>query len=94
MTTPDKPSTPAGSPITVPDNESPVVAAPDVLLVAALRRLNLAVAGLGRIKDGKTLFELRPSQDEDSLMAWLELNAAQKIAFEVLAAAQSGKGGE
>lgn len=53
----------------------------------ALKRLNLAVAALGKIKDGKTLFEHSPSKDEDCFLAWAELNKAQHIAKIVVDAA-------
>lgn len=56
----------------------------------ALKRLNLAIAHLGQIKDGKTLFEHRPSHDDETLFAWLELNEAQRVAKIVIDAAISG----
>lgn len=40
----------------------------------------LGISGLGRIKDGKTLFELSPSKDTDCLLAWQNLDSAGKKA--------------
>lgn len=42
---------------------------------AAARYLE-AVAGLARIKDGLTLFELSPTKDQECYEAWRELNDA------------------
>jgi hypothetical protein len=49
----------------------------------ALRRLSSAIEALGKIKNGKTLFEISTA-DPDSFNAWMELNAAQKQAIESL----------
>lgn len=40
----------------------------------------LGMHGLGRIKDGKTLFEGSPTKDTDCLLAWQNLDSAGKKA--------------
>jgi len=49
-------------------------------LARSLERLSVAVKSLGRVKDGKTLFEHSPSKDAEAYSAWTELDAAQKDA--------------
>lgn len=47
---------------------------------AALIRLSAAVRALAGTKEGKTLFELSPTKDQDCYEAWKELNDAQLAA--------------
>ena len=47
---------------------------------SALLKLHMAVRGLTRVKNGKTLFEMPPREDDDCLAAWEELNRAQLAA--------------
>ena len=53
-------------------------------LYAALERQTNAVAALGKLKEGKTLFELSPTKDAECFAAWLELDAAGKQARSAL----------
>ena len=50
----------------------------------ALAALVHAVEWLGRIKNGKTLFEHSPTTDEDAYHAWAGLNACMVKAREIL----------
>lgn len=54
-------------------------------LVEALEHYERAICGLGRVKDGKTLFELSPTRDKTCCDAWLELNVAGQQSSNALA---------
>lgn len=58
------------------------------VLEESLRRYMSAVRVLGKIKDGKTLFEASPTKDQDAFEAWTELDAAGKQAQAALMVAQ------
>lgn len=56
----------------------------------ALERLLMAVEKLGKLKDGKTLFEGSPIKDKECHAAWMELHNARQEARAVLNCQQSG----
>lgn len=65
---------------------------PDDPVTAALRRVLASVEALGRIKDGKTLFESSPTGDAECHAAWLELHDARQAAAVALGDLENAEG--